>query len=139
MRQQASAAQRAGFLDGVLESADAAAESGVDLENARRRVAERICAVLDIDRCRFDAGPAPRRGVAMLLRDGTVERDGDPVVVEREGLPIDVEIVLAVPGPAADTGHFRLTAASRVRRPKLEQRRVAVLLAAQCASLPPHH
>ena len=135
LRQQASAAHRAGFLDGVLESADAAADSGTDLDEARRRVAERICAVMDLDRCRFDAGPAPHHGVATLLRDGTVERDGQPVVVERDGLPTDVEIVLAVPGPAVDTGHFRLTAASRVRRPTLEQRRVAVLLAAQCAAL----
>ncbi len=135
LRQQASAAHRAGFLDGVLESADAAAESGVDLDEARRRVAERICAVMDLDRCRFVAGPAPRHGVALLLRDGTVERDGRPVVVERDGLPTDVEIALAVPGPAAESGHFRLTAASRVQRPNLEQRRVAVLLAAQCASL----
>lgn len=136
LRQQASAAHRAGFLDGVLESADAAAESGADLDEARRRVARRICAVLDLDRCGFVAGPPPRHGVTLLRRDGTVERDGRPVVVEREGLPTDVEIVLAVPGPAADSGHFRLTAASRVRRPNLEQRRVAVLLAAQCASLP---
>ncbi len=135
LRQQASAAHRAGFLDGVLESADAAAGPGVDLDEARRRVAGRICAVLDLDRCRFVAGPA-RHGVAVLLRDGTVERDGQPVGVERDGLPTDVEIVLAVPGPAADSGHFRLTAASRVRRPDLEQRRVAVLLAAQCAALP---
>jgi uncharacterized protein DUF4118 len=135
LRQQASAAHRAGFLDGVLESADAAAEGGIDLDEARRRVARRICAVLGLDRCRFVAGPAPRHGVAVLLRDGTVERDGHPVAVEREGLPTDVEIVLAVPGPDVDSGHFRLTAASRVQRPTLEQRRVAVLLAAQCASL----
>ncbi len=135
LRQQASAAHRAGFLDGVLESADAAAGPGVDLDEARRRVAGRICAVLDLDRCRLVARPPPRHGVAVLLRDGTVERDGHPVGVERDGIPTDVEIVLAVPGPAVDSGHFRLIAASRVRRPDLEQRRVAVLLAAQCAAL----
>ncbi len=139
LRQQASAAHRAGFLDGVLESADAAAESGVDLDEARRRVAGRIRAVLDLDRCRFVAGPAPHRGVATLLRDGSLERDGRPVPVERDGLPTDVEIVLHVPGAGVDRGHFRLTAASRLRRPTLEQRRVAVLLAAQCASLPNRH
>ncbi len=136
LRQQAGASRRAGFLDGVLESADAATGADVDLDEARRRVADRITGVLGLDRCRFVAGPAPIRGVAVLLRDGTVERDGHAVAVEREGLPADVEIVLSVPGPAVDRGHFRLTAASRVQRPSLEQRRVAVLLAAQCASLP---
>jgi hypothetical protein len=149
LRQQARAARRAGFLDGVLESADVAAGDDVDLDEARRRVAGRITGVLGVDRCHFVAGPAPRNGVAVLLRDGTVERDGHAVEVEREGLPTDVEIVLSVPGPAVDRGHFRLAAASRVQRPSLEQRRVAVLLAAQCASLPrvehassgtePHH
>ena len=136
LRQQARAARRAGFLDGVLESADVAAGGVVDLDEARRRVADRIAGVLGVDRCRFVAGPAPRHGVAVLLRDGTVERDGHPVAVERDGLPTDLEVVLSVPGPAADHGHFRVTAASRVQRPSLEQRRVAVLLAAQCASLP---
>lgn len=136
LRQQASAAHRAGFLDGVLDSADAAAGSGADLDAARRQVARRICTVLDLDRCAFVAGPPPRHGVALLLRDGTVERDGRRVAVEREGLPTDVEIVVGVPGPADRSGYFRLTAASRVRRPTLEHRRVAVLLAAQCASLP---
>ena len=136
LRQQARAARRAGFLDGVLESAEVAAGSDVDVDDARRRVAARITGVLGLDRCRFVAGPPPGRGVAILRRDGTVERSGAPLPVEREGLPTDVEIVLPVPGPAVGLGHFRLTAASRVLRPSLEQRRVAVLLAAQCASLP---
>lgn len=135
LRQQAAAARRAGFLEGVLESADVAAESGVDIDDARRRVADRITSVLGLDRCRFVEGPAPSHGVTVLRRDGTVARGDEPLSVEREGLPTDVEIVLPVPGAAVDRGHFRLTAASRVLRPSLEQRRVAVLLAAQCASL----
>jgi len=139
LRQQVGAARRAGFLDGVLESADVAAGADVDVDDARRRVAIRIASVLGLDRCRFVAGPAPSHGVAVLRHDGTVEREGDLLPVEREGLPTDVEIVLAVPGPADDRGHFRLTAASRVVRPTLEQRRVAVLLAAQCSSLPDRH
>jgi hypothetical protein len=135
LRQQARAARRAGFLDGVLESADLAAGADVVPDEARRRVADRIASVLDLDRCRFVEGPVPPRGIALLLRDGSVERDGEPVSVEREGLPTDVEICLPVPGAGGSSGHFRLIAASRVLRPGLEQRRVAVLLADQCASL----
>lgn len=136
LRQQGRAARRAGFLDGVLESADVAAGAGVDPGDARRRVADRIRSVLGLDRCRFVAQAAPSSGVAFLLRDGTVERDGAPLSVAREGLPTDVEICLPVPGPRGSAGHFRLTAASRVLRPSIEQCRVAVLLADQCAALP---
>lgn len=136
LRQQARAARRAGFLDGVLESADLAAGADVVPGDARRRVADRIATVLDLDKCRFVPGPAPSRGVALLRRDGTVERDGELLAVERDGLPADVEVALPVPGPGGSAGHFRLTAASRVLRPGLEQRRVAVLLADQCAALP---
>ena len=135
LRQQDRAARRAGFLDGVLESADAAAGRDVVPGEARRRVADRITTVLGLDRTRFVAGPAPSRGVALLRRDGSVERDGETVPVEREGLPTDVELCLPVPGADGAAGHFRLTAASRVLRPSLEQRRVAVLLADQCAAL----
>jgi Domain of unknown function (DUF4118) len=135
LRQQARAARRAGFLDGVLESADLAARADVDPGDARRRVAARIATVLGLDRCRFVPEPAPNGGLALLRRDGTVERDGALVAVDRDGLPTDVEIALPVPGPGGGAGHFRLTAASRVLRPGLEQRRVAVLLADQCAAL----
>ena len=136
LRQQARAARRAGFLDGVLESADLAAGADVVPGDARLRVAALITTVLDLDRCRFVPEPSPPRGVALLRRDGTVERDAGLLDVERDGLPTDVEIALPVPGPEGSVGHFRLTAASRVLRPGLEQRRVAVLLADQCAGLP---
>jgi len=135
LRQQARAAGRAGFLDGVLESADLAAGEGVVPGDARRRVADLITTVLALDRCRFVAEPAPSGGVAVLHRDGSVEWEGRSLAVEREGLPTDVEIALPVPGTGGSAGHFRLTAASRVLRPSLEERRVAVLLADQCAAL----
>ena len=135
LRQQARAARRAGFLDGVLDSAVVAAGSDVDVDDARRRVAALITGVLGLDRCRFVEGPAPAHGVATLRHDGTVERGGEVLAVERHGLPTDVEVVLPVPGRGVTPGHFRLTASSRVLRPGLEERRVAVLLAAQCAAL----
>ena len=136
LRQRARASRRAGFLDGVLDSAVAASGPDVDVDDARRRVAALISTVLGLDRCRFVEGPAPARGGATLRPDGTVERAGETLAVERDGLPTDDEVVLPVAGRGTAAGHFRLTASSRVLRPGLEERRVAVLLAAQCVSLP---
>ena len=131
LRQQARAARRAGFLDGVLESADLAAGGDVAPDQAHARVADRIAEVLEVDRCRFEPGPVPPTAAAAALhRDGSVHRDGVAVDVTREGMPTDVETYLAAP---AGDGHFRITASTRVARPTREQRRVAVLLADQLA------
>lgn len=138
LRQQADAARQAGFLDGVMESADLAAGEDVSPDEARRRVASHITALLGVDRCSWQPGPVPARAVAVLRRDGTVEREGQPVPVEREGLPTDIEVALPVRGAGGSGGHFRIIAASRVARPTLQQRRVAVLLADQCSTLVPH-
>lgn len=54
------------------------------------------------------------------------------------GAPTGVETCIAVSGAGQGAGHFRLTAASRVLRATLAQRRVAVLLAGQCAALGAH-
>ena len=130
LRQQARAARRAGYLDGVLESADLAARGGVATAQARRRVADRIAEVLDVDHCRFVPDAVPPLGAAALHRDGSVQRGGVAVDVDREGMPADVETCLAAP---AGGGHVRITASTRVARPTREQRRVAVLLADQLA------
>ena len=51
--------------------------------------------------------------------------------VERDGLPTDSEIELVVQHAGVGRGRFLLTAASRIARPDLEQRLVAVALADQ--------
>ena len=130
-RQNERAARRRGYLDGVLETADPAATAGVSAEELARRTGDRIIAVLEVDRCRFVPDAVPPRAASVLRRDGSVHRDGVDLAVEREGLPTDVETWLAAP---AAHGCFRITAASRVARPTREQRRVAVLLAAQFAA-----
>ena len=130
-RQNERAARRRGYLDGVLETADPAATAGVSAEELARRTGDRIIAVLEVDRCRFVPDAVPPRAAPVLRRDGSVHRDGVDLAVEREGLPTDVETWLAAP---AAHGYFRITAASRVARPTREQRRVAVLLAAQFAA-----
>ena len=100
-------------------------------EELARRAGDRIIGVLEVDRCRFVPDAVPPRAAPVLRRDGSVHRDGVDLAVEREGLPTDVETWLAAP---AAHGYFRITAASRVARPTREQRRVAVLLAAQFAA-----
>jgi hypothetical protein len=56
---------------------------------------------------------------------------GRVVDVERDGLPSNDEIALVVRRAGVTLGHFRLTAAARVARPSLEQRRVAIPFADQ--------
>jgi hypothetical protein len=51
--------------------------------------------------------------------------------VERDGLPTDAEIELVVQHAGVVRGRFLLTAASRIARPDVEQRLVAVALADQ--------
>ena len=60
---------------GCSRSADLAAGGGRLPRRPRRRVADRITAVLDLDRCRFVPEPRRPRG-PLLRRDGSVERDG---------------------------------------------------------------
>ena len=69
--------------------------------------------------------------VGTLNRDGSVTRGGHPVNVERDGLPTDERTALSVRRGGVTCGRFLITAASRVARPSLEQRKVAVLLADQ--------
>lgn len=128
LRQGERAALRRGYLDGVLETADPAAAQGASPEELARRITDRMAGVLEVDHCRFVPGVAPPRSAPVLSRDGTVLRGGVLVAVEREGLPSDTDTCLPVP---SGRGHVRITAASRVARPTLEQRRVAVLLADQ--------
>ena len=136
-RQQARAARRAGFLDGVLGERRPRGRGG-------RRPRRRPSARRRPDHRGARSRPVPLRAAGRRRAGGShccgatapSSAMARLLAVERDGLPTDVEIVLPVPGPGGSTGHFRLTAASRVLRPGLEQRRVAVLLADQCAALP---
>ena len=86
--------------------------------------------MLDIDGCRFTTDPQPETDVR-LGPDGEVTRAGRRVDVDRNGLPTDIEIELPVDGGAGVGGRYLLAAATRISRPGLEARRVAVALADQ--------
>ncbi|WP_273652799.1 DUF4118 domain-containing protein [Cellulomonas fimi] len=129
-RQEARASRRAGYLDGVLTVTDVAALRSGPTAALLDDVAHRMTDLLGADGCRFRARSEPLPPSATTLRhDGTVTRDGRPFDVERHGLPTDDTITLEVRTRESTAGCFLITASTRIARPTLEQRRVAVLLA----------
>ncbi|HEY3556512.1 MAG TPA: DUF4118 domain-containing protein [Kribbella sp.] len=128
-RQQANASRRRGYLDGVITTSRAVA-TGASADDLIEQVRAELTAVLGIDGAKFVASSkqieAPR-----LNRDGSVTRGTSVLKVERDGLPTNAEIELTVQHAGEPRGCFLLTAASRIARPDLEQRLVAVALADQ--------
>lgn len=133
-RQQARAARRSGYLDGVLTTAEAVAAGDTPAPALIDVVSRQIVSVLRVDSCRFLAGPLNDPRVAVLDHDGVVTRTGQPVDVERHGLPVDEHVAILVRRGPRTLGHFVISAASKVAYPSVEQRRVAVLLADQVGS-----
>ncbi|TDO45929.1 uncharacterized protein DUF4118 [Kribbella sp. VKM Ac-2527] len=128
-RQQARASRHKGYLDGVLTTSAAVAE-GASTEDLIDRVNAELTAVLRIDGCRFVAGDN-QTGDPQLNHDGSVTRGTHTIKVERDGLPTNSETQLMVQHSGTTLGKFKLTAATRIARPDLEQRLVAVALADQ--------
>ncbi len=128
-RQQAHASRQKGYLDGVLTTSAAVAD-GVSTDDLIDRVNAELTAVLRIDGCRFVAGDNVT-GDPRLNHDGSVTRGMHTIKVERDGLPTNSEIQLMVQHGGTTLGKFKLTAATRIARPDLEQRLVAVALADQ--------
>jgi hypothetical protein len=128
-RQQSQSSTREGYLAGVVAAARIVATGETSLPDLTERIAQQIKDMLDLDACRFDPGAAPEG--ARIDRDGTVTWNGREVDVDRDGLPTMDEINLLVENRGSVYGHYVLTSATRVRRPGLEQRLVAVTLAEQ--------
>jgi K+-sensing histidine kinase KdpD len=128
-RQQASASRRRGYLDGVITTSQAVA-AGSSPDDLIEQVRAELVAVLGIDGAKFVAG-SKQGHVPRLNPDGSVTRGEHVLKVERDGLPTNAEIELTVQHAGETRGHFLLTAATRVARPDLEQRLVAVALADQ--------
>ena len=114
----------------MLGAADAIAQSASS-EDLVQYVRREIVDVLGIDQCRFEPAGADVRSATSLNHDGSVTRRGARLDVDRDGLPTDDLITLDASHHGVNRGRFVLTASTRVARPTLEQRRVAVLLADQ--------
>lgn len=134
-REQQRAGVQAGYLAGVERVAEAVSVDNQDPDRVRGFVAEQIKGVLGVTRCRFVPGREHDARNAVLQPDGTVLRNGHLVDVDHGGLPTDEETVLPVGGAGGVVGHYVMDSASKVARPTLEQRRLAVLLAEQVGRL----
>lgn len=128
-RQHGQASRQQGYLAGVLGTVNSVAV-GQDPDEVTEQVTRQLQTLLGIDACRFSVEEnADVSG--RLERDGTVTRLGRLVDVERNGLPTDTEIELPVQSGGVVTGRYLLTASTRISRPSLEQRQVAIAVADQ--------
>jgi K+-sensing histidine kinase KdpD len=134
-RQQAGASRRAGYLDGVLGTAEIVTLQHETPEALVDHVAQQIKEILEIARCRFVSGPVLDPQTPILDHQGLVTRREHLVNVDRDGLPTDDETALLVRRGGVTLGHFLLTAAADIAHPSREQRKVAVLLAAQVGAV----
>jgi K+-sensing histidine kinase KdpD len=132
-RQQGRAAQRAGYLEGVVGTAKVASSGDTPASALIEIVARQIKDVLGADTCVYVAGPIHDARIAVLDHDGMLTRGDHSVDVDRVGLPTDEHIALVLRRESRVVGHFLVTATTRVAFPTREQRRVAVLLADQVA------
>ena len=135
LRQQAQASQRAGYLDGVMGTAEIIATGTEDEEVLIGRICRQIRGVLGVETCRYVAGAPHDPRLAVIDHDGSVTQHGHPLAVESDGLPTDLESAIIVRRHGQVIGHFRVISAARITRPTHEQCRVAVLLADQASAV----
>ncbi len=128
-RQQAKASAQKGYLEGVVGAVSAVAEGQSSSHVLIETVAVQITELLDLDNCRFDLGTGSGR--PRLNRDGGMTRDGRPLDIDRTGLPTDSDIELLIQSAGRVRGRFLMVASTRVARPNLQKRLVAVALADQ--------
>ena len=125
------------LIDGVVSAARLAASGTTSPSNVVELVGRQICGVLDLDDCRYEAGPSdPDR--PQLRADGDITWRGSVVDVDREGLPTLSVIELPVTSAGVDHGSYLLTSTSAMRRPNRERRLVAITLAEQAAAAVAH-
>jgi hypothetical protein len=128
-RQQSLADRHAGYLAGIRSAAEVVA-TGRSSGELIDQVSGQLIGVLGLSACRFQYGAAGLGAPARLLGDGRVEWQRAVWDVEGNGLPVDAETELLVESKGRLQGRFMLSAAPGTR-PSVDQRLVAVTLAAQ--------
>jgi hypothetical protein len=128
-RQHLAATRRAGYLAGLKDAAEVVAE-GDSPAVLVSQVTGRLCRLLALSRCRFEAGVAGIGGPARLEHDGRLTVKGRPWDVEAHGLPVSTDIELLVENHGYLQGRF-LFSAQPGSRPTREQRLVAIAFADQ--------
>ena len=95
-RQQAEAAKRSGYLDGVVGAARCVAQGDVPTEAVVELVAQNITELLDGDTTDFVRGPVRDARISVLDHDGDLTKDGRRADVDRTGLPTNEYVVVPV-------------------------------------------
>lgn len=127
-RQHALAGQNAGYLAGLYDASETAANRTLAPSELIERVCDQLTKVLGLRACHFAYGTG--LGFPRLHHDGRLTSGGVIIDVDAIGLPTDREIELLVESGGSYRGRFLLSAPPRCR-PSLEQRAVAVSLADQ--------
>jgi K+-sensing histidine kinase KdpD len=128
-RQHSDAARRAGYLDGINDTARSVAAG-----HSRSGLAEQVCAqlteLLSLRSCRFQYGVAGVGRPARLLQDGRVVIGDVPWDADHAGLSPGTDIELLAENGGMLQGRFLMTPRPGAR-PTLEQRLMAVAFADQ--------
>ena len=142
-RQQGGSSRRSGYLDGMVSAARLMSDLGTGGRNGDTAelvdlVGRQVAEVLGVESCRYEWGPGPVGGF-VFTPDGDVRRRGFDVDVDRSGLPTMDCVDLPVTHGRQVLGRYVVASATRVSRPDLEQRRVAVALAEQVGAALAQH
>lgn len=131
-RQQAQADRSRGHLEGVLSAAEIVASRDPEPDDFVALVGTELTDLLGLDRCHFTTQTEHR---TVIQPDGSMTRAGRHLDVRGSGLPTDDVFALPVRHNGIAVGAFVLTSATRIRRPRPEELRVAVLLADQVGNV----
>jgi hypothetical protein len=129
-RQHATASRRAGYLDGINDTARSVA-AGSSPSDLIDQVSGQLARLLSLSSCVFQYGVAGLGRPARLLHDGRVLAGSRECDVAREGLPADVELLVENGGVLL--GRFLMSPRPGAR-PALEQRLVAIAFAEQAGA-----
>jgi len=126
-RQHTVAARRAGYLDGISDTARSVA-AGNSPSGLIEQVSGQLTRLLSLQSCSFQYGVAGLGRPARLLPGGQVVTGSRTLDVEHEGLPGGAAVELLVQHSGVLQGRFLMIPRPGAR-PSLEQRLVAVAFA----------
>jgi K+-sensing histidine kinase KdpD len=130
-RQHAAASRRAGYLDGINDTARSMA-AGNAPAGLLEQVSAQLTQLLSLRAARFQYGVAGLGKPARLLHDGRVMVGAQPWDADRAGLPSG-DLELLVENGGLLQGRFLMTPLPGAR-PTLEQRLVAISFAEQAGA-----
>lgn len=128
-RKATVASEQAGYLVGI-RAATELVSSGASATTLAKDVASQLMGILGLAECHFERGAAGIGHPARLRHDGTVEWQHQLWDVDKQGLPVDVEIELLVESAGKLKGRYMMRAAAS-SHPSIARRLVAVTLANQ--------